>query len=85
MKTLILTGLVSASVLSAPAAMAEDTWAFDGDEQVIEKMAEQKHTQAASEVLYQEVYQNDMKCWSWDACADKNRVYGPVYETYAFK
>lgn len=69
--------------VSAPAAMA-DTWAFNGDEAVIEKLAAEKQAQERLAVETVEVYDNACNGWAWDAAADKPRVYGRVHETYAF-
>lgn len=85
MKNVFLVGAISASLFGAQAAMAEDTWSFDGSEAVIEKLVEKQKAKEASNVVFAEVYQNQMLCWSWDACVDKNRVYGRKYDTYSFE
>ncbi|AZR81174.1 MULTISPECIES: hypothetical protein [Piscirickettsiaceae] len=85
MKHLFKVMLVSLFVLGMHNAKAEDTWSFDGSEKAVTKLVKEKRTEAASKVLYQEVYDNKMLCWSWDACADKRRVYGRAYDTYSFQ
>ncbi|MBN2607098.1 MAG: hypothetical protein JXR47_07165 [Thiotrichales bacterium] len=67
------------------ASVAGDTWAFDGSEEEITQLAKKANAIEASKKMYTEVYQNKALCWSWDACADKPRVYGQVYDTYSFE
>ncbi|WP_178861334.1 hypothetical protein [Thiomicrorhabdus cannonii] len=61
-----------------------DSWTFDGNEQEISALVSQAEKARAQQNLYVEVYQNQMNCWSWDACADKARVYGIVRDSHAF-
>ncbi|WP_019894758.1 hypothetical protein [Hydrogenovibrio halophilus] len=82
-KTLI--GLMMAFGMSAVAPMAAaDTWAFDGDPAVIEKLAAEKQAKDEAALETSEVYDNEVNSWSWDASVDKPRVYGRTYETYSF-
>lgn len=82
----LLTALFSFSNVALAEAPCYCTWSFDdGNDQQINQMAKAKQSQQASKLLYREIYQNEMNCWSWDACADKPRVYGQTYDLYTFE
>lgn len=66
-------------------SFAADSWAFDGSDQQVEQMAKKAEAMENAKNMYAEVYQNKALCWSWDACADKPRVYGKVYDSYSFE
>lgn len=83
MKNVMLGALAAATFALSSTAMA-GTWAFDGSEKEIQKLIEEKKAQEAKAKLYVETYQNQVMCWSWDACADKPRVYGVAHDAYTF-
>lgn len=83
MKKTFLAASAAIALLASTQSQA-DSWAFDGSEQEIQAAVNEAQAHRAQQNLFAEVYQNQVLCWSWDACVDKPRVYGVVYDTYAF-
>ncbi|MBD3755235.1 MAG: hypothetical protein IE937_06275 [Gammaproteobacteria bacterium] len=82
-KQTLLAASAAIVLLTATQSQA-DSWAFDGSKQQIQAAVSEAQALRAQQNLFAEVYQNQVMCWSWDACVDKPRVYGVVYDTYAF-